>query len=324
MTGLPYAALLAKLGGMFFVMGVGWWLRRARWLEAGSAATMSRITIGVAFPCLTLDQMLRTLDRTALQQSLPLIGLGFLLMVVSAALGFGLARGLAGEPPRLRTVAFLIAIPNWIFLPLPLAQSLAGEVGTRTVLLLNVPAQVILWTVGLGLLRGAWRGGHGLRSLLTNPGLVATAVAVALTIVFPASAQWHASASPMGMLVQGADLLGGLTVPLSLIVTGAQMAELRLAHAAPAALARVLVGRLVVAPLVCLLLVEYGGRLLGLDPQVRLVTALVAAMPVAVSCSMFVERYGGDRDLSAQSILLSTVGCIVSVPLVVALMGWLQ
>ena len=47
-------------------------------------------------------------------------------------------------------------------------------------------------------------------------------------------------------------------------------------------------------------------------------------MPVAVSCSMFVERFGGDRDLSAQSILLSTVGCTVSVPLVVALMGWLQ
>lgn len=324
MTELPYAALLAKLGAMFFVMGVGWWLRRAQWLEAGSAATMSRLTIGVAFPCLTLDQMLRTLDRAALQQSLPLIGLGFLLMVVSAAVGYGLTRGLSGSPPRLRTVAFLIAIPNWIFLPLPLAQSLAGDVGTRTVLLLNVPAQVILWTVGLGLLRGEWRGGHGLRSLLTNPGLLATAVAVALTIVFPASAQWHASASPMGVLVQGAGLLGGLTVPLSLIITGAQLAELRLAHAAPAALARVLAGRLLVAPLVCLLLVEYGGRLLGLDPQVRLVTWLVAAMPVAVSCSMFVERYGGDRDLSAQAILVSTLGCIVSVPLLVALMSWLQ
>ncbi len=324
MNELPYAALLTKLAAMFVVMGVGWWMRRANWLAAGATATLSNLTIQVAFPCLTLDQMLRTLDRAALQQSVPLIGLGFVMMVLSAAVGVGMTFRWNRDSARGRTAAFLIAIPNWIFLPLPLAQAVAGDVGTRTILLLNVPAQVVLWTLGLGLLRGEMRGAHGVRGLLTNPGLLATAAGILLALVYPPSARWAHAASPVGALMQGVGLLGLLTIPLSLLITGAQLAETQLVQFAPGALARVLLGRLIVAPLVCVLLLEFGGRLLGLDPAVRLVACLVAAMPVAVSCGVFIERYGGDRDLGAQSVLLSTLASVLTVPVLVAMVEWVR
>lgn len=313
--------MLAKLAAMFLVMGVGWWLRRTEWLPANAAAIMSRLTVSIGFPCLTLDQMLRTLNREALQQSIPLLALGLAALVASAMVGWWMARKIEGGLERRRTAAFLIAIPNWIFLPLPLAQALAGDVGTRTVLLLNVPAQFMLWTAGLGLLRGSWHGGNGFSHLAKNTGLIATLAGILLALIFPASALWHTRSSPGGALLQAAGLLGGMTIPLSLIVTGAQLAETRLAHAAPGALAQVVAGRLVIAPLVCLLIIEYGGRMLGIDPQVRLVSCIVAAMPVAVSCGMFTERYGGDRDLGAQSILVSTLASLLSVPLLMALMG---
>jgi predicted permease len=61
-----------------------------------------------------------------------------------------------------------------------------------------------------------------------------------------------------------------------------------------------------------------------LDELTRLVTVLVFAMPVAVSCVIFVERYGGDRDLASQGFLYSTLASLLSVPLVVALVGWLR
>ena len=329
MTDLPYLALLAKMAAMFVVMGAGWWMRRSGWLGAGMTPPLSRLIIQVAFPCLTLDQMLRTLDRSALQQSVPLLVMGLLVMLLSALVGWGLFRGGSLTPARRRTGAFLVTVPNWIFLPLPLAQSLAGDVGTRTILLLNVPAQLILWTVALALLRGSWRGAHGLRSLAVNPGLLATLAGIALAILFPSSGQWHASVSPLGIALQGIAMVGSLTVPLSLLVTGVQLAETQLAETrlvqtAPAALGRVLVGRLLVAPVLCVMLIEWGGRLMGLDEPTRLVTCIVAAMPIAVTCGLFVERYGGDLDLASQGILLSTVASLLSVPAVVALVGWMR
>lgn len=323
MTDIPFPLLLVKMAAMFAVMAVGWWMRRRAWLGPGMTMPLSRLTIEVAFPCLTVDQMLRTLDRGALQQSLPLLLMGLLLMLVSALAGWLMARGDASVERR-RTTAFLVAVPNWIFLPLPLAQAVGGEAGVRTVLLLNVPAQLILWTLNLAMLRGTWSGAHGLRRMACNPGLVATVAAIGLALLVPGSRSWPTDHSLPGVVVQGMGLLGSLTMPLSLLITGAQLAETRLAQSAPVALGKVLAGRLVLAPLACALLVETVGRWAGLDPLTRLVTILVFAMPVAVSCVIFVERYGGERDLAAQGFLYSTLASLLTVPAVVALVGWLR
>jgi predicted permease len=319
-----YLVLGSKMAAMFAVMAVGWWMRRSGWLSAGMTAPLSRLTIEVAFPCLIVDQMLRTLDRNALQQSVPLLTLGVLMMLLSALVGWVLAWGRTDHGSGHRTLAFLMAVPNWIFLPMPLAQAIAGEAGIRTILLLNVPAQLILWTLNLAMLRGRWSGVEGLRSVVVNPGLLATVLAISVAILFPGSGQWHTQATPAGVVLQGMGLLGGMTMPLSLLVTGAQLAETRLAQTAPLAVGRVLVGRLLVAPVLCVLAIEFGGRMVGLDGATRMVTSLVFAMPVAVSCGIFVERYGGDRDLASQSILTSTLASLLTVPLMVALVSWLR
>ena len=41
---------------------------------------------------------------------------------------------------------------------------------------------------------------------------------------------------------------------------------------------------------------------------------LIATMPVAISCSMFTERFGGDVSLGAQGILYSTFFSLLTVP----------
>lgn len=323
MSDIPFALLLVKMAAMFVVMGMGWWMRRSDWLSPATISSLSRLTIEVAFPCFTVEQMLRTLDRQAMQQSVPLLLMGVGMMLLSAGVGLLLASGVRGDERR-RTAAFLIAVPNWIFLPLPLAQAVGGEAGVRTVLLLNVPAQLALWTLNLAMLRGTWSGARGWRGVASNTGLLATITGIALALFVPGSLAWPTEGSAPGVLVQGMGLLGSMTMPLSLLITGAQLADTRLVQSAPALLARVLAGRLLVAPVLCALAIELGGRWVGLDELTRLVAVLVFAMPVAVSCVIFVERFGGDRDLASQGFLYSTLASLLSMPIVVALVGWLR
>jgi len=47
------------------------------------------------------------------------------------------------------TFVFLAAIPNWIFLPLPIVEAMYGDAGVRTLLLGNVGAQLMLWSFGV-------------------------------------------------------------------------------------------------------------------------------------------------------------------------------
>ena len=316
--------VLTRIAAMFLVMGAGWIARRSGRLDDKLTSTLGRFTIDVAFPALTLTQMIQLVDASSIRSSLPVFALGAAIILIASATGVVAARFLAA-PEHRRTFAFLSAIPNWIFLPLPIAQALYGADGVKTVLLINIPAQILLWTLGLQILRGGCRGCDSMKSLLLNPGLIATLTGIALAVLIPSSKAWHAEASIPGAVVQGMVLLGQMTVPLSLIVIGAQLGALDITRPTPwRELGGVLAVRLLIAPLLTVVAVLLASGPLGVSADVISVACIVSAMPVAVSCGLFVERFGGDRDLAARSILSSTLASSLTVPVVmtaVALIG---
>ena len=78
--------------------------------------------------------------------------------------------------------------------------------------------------------------------------------------------------------------------------------------------------RLLVAPLLTILLLSLPGWLGRPLPEIaRLCAALVAVMPVGISCSAVVERFGGAGALAARAIFHSTLWSLLSVPLLYAL-----
>ena len=92
---------------------------------------------------------------------IPLLGFG--LCAVAALIGAAVAR-VTARPALRRTLTFVIGVPNWIYLPLPIAAGLYGEIGTRTVLLCNVGALIWLWTFGVYILSGRSSLGAALRA----------------------------------------------------------------------------------------------------------------------------------------------------------------
>jgi predicted permease len=176
------------------------------------------------------------------------------------------------------------------------------------------------------MLHGRPVGRDALRGLLGNVGLMATLAGIAVALLWPGVAtlsQLTRGAGGMGTagstVIGALQMLGDLTIPLSLLVTGAQLTRRPASTAAEArALAGVIVCRLLVAPLVLLALA--GGLALAgwRMPEAAFMTlAVIVAMPVAISCTMFVDRFGGDRELSAAGIFYTTLLSLVTVPLMV-------
>ena len=310
--------VLFRVLAMAGVAAAGWGLRRRGVFTDDHTRTLGRLVVEVSFPALTFGQMLRTVTPETLAAKWLVPVLGLAVLVLAAAVSAILARLLA--PPGLRTTfTFLGGTPNWIFLPLPIAQAVYGDTGVQTVLLFNVSTQLFLWTAYVALLRGGLRGAHALRGLLTNAGFLATLAGIALALLVPGAARWAGSPGPAGAVLQGLDLLGSLTVPLSLLITGAQLAGLPAASATPRRLVGWLLAvRLVIAPLLtCPVLALAAGRLSG---DVLRTVGLIALMPVAVSCSLFVDKFGGDRDFAARAIGYSTLAAVITVPLLFALL----
>ena len=313
--------VLVKIAAMFLVIVVGWLARRRGFLAAGFTATLSRLVVDVAFPALVFTQLLRTVDADVLRAEWFSPLLSVLILFVAYFVGLVVSPLFSG-PAQRNTLIFLVTTPNWVFLPLPIAEALYGPAGVRTVLLFNAAAQLVLWSFGVWILHGSIR--QALRNLLTNTGLWATVLGIMMALLFPAAHELetinatNASLGGVlgGALVQALAMVGSLTIPLSLLTIGAQLGELTIAvHRFPRPLWGVILVRLIVAPLVTLALgfaaIQAGVQI---PETTRMVCYLIATMPVAISCSVMTERYGGDGTLAAEGIFYSTLFSLLTVP----------
>ncbi len=325
-----FIAVLLKIAAMFLVMALGWVARRLHYVTDETSRSLSRLLVDMAFPALVFTQMLSTVTPEALRAGWFLPVLGFLLIVMALLAGLGLA--LFARRGNLATGLFLVAIPNWVYLPLPIVEGLFGAAGVRDVLLYNVGAQAALWTLGIWVLQRGRFDARSLKNLALNPGLLATAAGIVLALCCPPARGLElqpAGANPLllaaSSAVQALAMLGSLTIPLSLLVTGIQLGGLNLLIVRRPAreFVGIIVLRLLVAPAVTLAAIWLAGRAgLELAEAPRLTAYLIACMPVAISCSILAERFGGDTLLAARSIFYSTLWSILTVPAWYYLIRW--
>lgn len=306
------AVLITKIAAMFLVMLLGYAARRRGRVDAATTKLLGTVTSDICLPALTFAQLSRTVDAERLRAAwiVPLLGAAVILL--GLAIGRLTARPFAAPSER-PTFVFLVAMANWIYLPLPIVEALHGSAGVEALLLANVGAQLVLWTAGVATLRGGRLDAAGLRALLTNPGLVAAAAGILGALVIPRDS--GVLAHPGRVILEAITIVGSLTVPLSLLVTGAQLGAVKLELRPRRATVGVVILRLLVVPSIALAVILIAARA-GLPlPRVPISIAfLVAAMPVAVSCSILAERYQQDTALASQGIFHSTLWSAATVP----------
>ncbi len=303
----------AVLAVTMALIGVGHLLARHRVLTTARNHTLAALLTDAAFPLLCLSRigaMSGPLLRARV--AIPLLMGG--VLVLGALVGEVGARLLGLGSEARRSVRFCVAMPNWIFLPLPIVLWRYGAPGAQVVLLGNVGAQFFLWTVGVLLLAGR-SAENPLRVLARNMGLWGTAAGIGLAL----SGLTYPSGDVFRVLRWCVDRFGESAVWLTPVTVGAQLFGSTVTTV-DRAVASVLASRLVVMPLVvaALLALVAALGLGGLDPLTREIVLLISAMPVAFSAGALALRFGADATLAARGVFLSTVLSLVSVPLVEA------
>lgn len=321
MNDLPVVVL--RILAMFLVMALGWFARGRGYLSENTGRIMSRLLVDLVFPALVFTQMLKTVNAEVVRAGwyIPLLGVGLMgiaEMAALAALPFFCSRD------KKNTAVFLASMPNWLYLPLPIVQGLFGAAGVRDILLYNVGFQAALWTIGIWTLGAGRPDIKSLRLLALNPGLLATLAGILLALCWPAAGKFadfrpagiFSFGLPFAAVLQALEMLGSLTIPLSLLITGVQLGGLNLSDHIPSRdLLGVLAVRLMVAPAVTVLLFYIAGRCgFGLSEVPRITGYLIAAMPVAISCGIVAERFAGDPALAAKGIFYSTLLSVFTVP----------
>jgi len=277
------------------MVGVGW----TRIGTPVDPSALTQLILNVGTPCLVFST-LATLS----------VGPGELgLMAAAAALmlaaflgaGYAMLRGI-GLPHRIYLAP--VVFGNLGNLGLPVNLYAFGPAGLELGLIMFATQSVLFFTINMWLMSGH----PSPFSMLRTPHLYAIAAALAFTLTDTPPPVW---------LTNTTELLGGMTIPLMLVMLGISLARMKVvAVARPLVVValRLLVGFAIAWAL---------SALLGLSGTARGVVFVACAMPAAVFNYLVAVRFKRDPGEVASYIVLSTLAFLLLLPLLVPLFWWL-
>jgi predicted permease len=224
-------------------------------------------------------------------------GMALLMLAIYAAC--------RGQNGRVRPVIALLSVmPNVGFMGLPIIRAAYGDLGTLYMAAVIVAFNLALWTVGVALLD---RGRFSLKGMF-NPGFIAALAGTALFLM---------RVDLPDLVDAPLEALSAVNTPLAMLILGARMAEFSLKGLWDWKNALVAFLKLIGMPLAL-----FGmARLFSLDPVAAGAMTLACAMPSAIMCQMVAEQYDRDALFAAQGVSITSLLCILTIPLIVTILG---
>lgn len=291
---------------LFIIVVLGYALCKLGYMGDKFDQKLSSIVIDITCPALILSSVMGdTLpDRTLI---LPLLGIGFLTYILLLVFGFWVPRLITKSHDDRGMIGFALMFANVGFIGYPIVSSIFGPQSIFYAALLNMPNTFFIFTAGVMLVKGE----YSIRSLnpkvLFSPAMVA-AFAAALVVAFGVRVP--------DIVARPVTMVGNITVPAALMVIGSSMARLPLREIVGSG--KVYVSsllRLVVVPVTLYLLF----KACGVNSVINNINTVVIAMPVASFGTMFCMKYGRNPSLMTEITFVTTVGSILTIPLVTML-----
>ena len=306
---------LESVGVILLIFAVGFLFHYKKLWPENAPTSLSNVVIWISAPCLALTSIVGGYDRETLAGSLILILIGGIHLVLLMLIGKGSSRllGITGGRRTIYEVTFTFS--NVIFVGLPINQIVFGENGPPPLFAYYVVTLTCFWSFGVYQIAAAAPGRHrqaGAKSAISlkkilNPGLIGVMVAyglVAAGLVLPL------------VLDKALGYLGNLTVPLSLLIIGANLTIF--AKGFPR-IARdevfIMLAKFVISPAVMFALL----KLFGITGFPFYVFLLSSSMPCHMQTSILAQHYEVEPAYASKLVGLSTLLSIITIPCYVAL-----
>ena len=184
---------------------------------------------------------------------------------------------------------FMILFTNAGFMGLPAIQAILGDQAMLYGALFLLPLNCLMYGYGESLFR---KGGFSFKKFLNGPCI--------FNIKLPY------------VLAQTCTYIGNVTTPLSMMVIGAGLVKMDVKELLDIKLWVFTIFKMIVLPLIYM----FSLSIFQIDPLIENTIILIMCMPVASNSSVYALMYGEDATLASKAIFLTSVACVVTIPIV--------
>lgn len=292
------SAALHQIAIIFIALILGFICQKAKIITEEGTATLSNLVVKVILPFYLFNAIVTSRSGVDAGGVLSALGLSAGMFLLSGLVALAVVPLLRAPKGDRGVYSFEIMCGNVTYIGIPVCAAVLGEDAMFYASLLNIPYNLICFSLGIFLLAG-----QASFKRILNPAFLASVLAVVLYLL---------KVPVPSIILDGTAFIGQATSPCAMLIIGSVLASVPLREiftewrALPYAAIR-LVG---VAALVAVAV-----SFLEIDPILKGVLILMAAMPAATNSTMLCTIYGGNRALSAKLIFISTALSIITIPL---------
>ena len=299
--------LLMRIAQLFLALILGWVLVKAKILKSEDSRVLSALALYAAYPCMIFSVFQTEISEELIQGLLLAAGSG-----CSALLIFFILSSVLNRPLRLNRIEQANVIySNGGNLIIPLVNTLLGKEWLIYTIPYSVIQMVLFWSHCRILLSGEKK--ISLKKIFCNVNMLSIAIGAvlfSLNLMVPPQA------------LEAIDSIGDLLGPLSMMTAGMLIGGRKLRQIfAYHGIWKVCTLRLLFFPMVMLCILKYSGiaSLVHKGETILLISFLAISAPCAATPTQMAVIFGQDAEYSGAIYAVTTLLCIITMPLMVNL-----
>lgn len=280
---------------MFLLIAVGIFLVKKGYLSEQGGKDLGAILLKVVIPCVVIKSYITEYSPERMKELAVSAALALLALLISMAVSY------IFFSTRKRIENFAASYCNVGFIGIPLVQAVMGEQAVFHLAAFIALLNILQWTYGVLIMTGD-KGAVKGKAILSNPVVLAFVGGILLFVLRIPVPE---------VIVSTLGSIAAMNTPLAMIILGTYVAKMswkELVSSKSAYLCTIV--RLILIPAVTLLVF----CLIPGELKIKEVVLIACCTPVGANIAIFAKQYDSDYKLSVVTVCLSTIACIVTVP----------
>ncbi|MFZ5942900.1 MAG: AEC family transporter [Bacillota bacterium] len=291
---------------LFMLMAVGFYAEKKDIINYELSKGLSDILINIALPALIISSFTFKFSKDMLENAGIVIIFSLFIHTIVILLSRLAFKNYAFN--KRNVLNYFAVFPNAAFMGLPFIFAIYGQTGVFYASIFLVPNQVLMWTYGQGMFLKEAGEQLKLKPFLTklkNPAILGVAIGLIIFIL---------SIKLPYTIDKTLTILGGITLPLAMMIVGEKIAKVRLKDIFSDK--DVYYGsfvRLIIVPIMTFVFL----RIFNVNPLIINVCVAVEVLPAATTVVILSQQYGGDSVFASKCALISHLLSIITIPIMI-------
>nr|WP_237691004.1 AEC family transporter [Paenibacillus caui] len=320
---------LSAITSTISIIFLGFFLRKKKILNDQTGKVLSKVVLSAALPALAFTSFMQDIDTESLKQGTSLLIWGLLIYIILIFVSKPFFLKYKGE--RQDVLRVLTIFGSTTFFGIPIIGGIYGAKGVMYASIFNIGYRVFLYSYGYIKMSGLKMEKKNIKTMFLNPIVIATFVGLLIWVVQKYLPQMSVTVDGKVSeyaflridqtalwLYKPMDYLAKLCSPLAWLAIGTTLAEISLKDALKTKDAWYYsFAKVVIVPVINIVLL-FLLNVTGILPisQTALATVIIMmATPTATVAAAYSISFDKEAVLTSNCSLLSTVGCIVVLPL---------